>query len=182
MGERGRSQVRSHWWRRVAGTCVCFGLLTHTTHAQTPDTAGESAAPATVTASPSPVKKDAVRVYLGMWTTHLKEDVVALDNNWIVGISGRGYFGATFRNSFGRRAVAGGLQRTVLAVAPRPIGVALGFRLGFITGYDGRLMRLARKTPVLPLVQPFVSVDVTRVGLEVKYTFVVASAVVSYRF
>lgn len=180
MGGRVPSHTRSGWWIRVAGTCACLGLLTHTVHAQTPDTPAEQAALATTTASA--VRTDALRVYLGMWTTHLNEDVVALDNNWIVGISGRGYFGATFRNSFGRRAVAGGLQRTVLSVAPRPIGVALGFRLGFITGYDGRLMRLARKTPVLPLVQPFVSVDVTRVGLEVNYTFVVASAVVSYRF
>ena len=48
--------------------------------------------------------------------------------------------------------------------------------------YDGRLMRIARKTPVLPLVQPVVTVDVWHIGVEVSYTFVVLSTALSYRF
>lgn len=122
------------------------------------------------------------RLYVGMWTTHLKQDVVALDNNWVVGLAHRGFFGATFLNSFGQRAFAGGIQRHLLSTQGHGMGAALGYRLGFITGYDGRLIRLARDTPVLPLVQPFVGVDVWHVGLEVSYTFVVVSAAVSYRF
>ena len=122
------------------------------------------------------------RLYVGMWTIHLKNDVIALDNNWAVGLSWRGFFGATFLNSYGRRAYTGGIQRTILSTDPRPIGASLGFRLGFVTGYDGRLMRLARETPVLPLVQPFASIDVQHVSFEVSYTFVVVSLAMSYRF
>jgi hypothetical protein len=122
------------------------------------------------------------RLYLGMWTTHLKHDVIALNNNWVIGMSYRGFFGATFLNSFGRRAFTGGIQRTIVSAEPRPLGASFGYRLGFVTGYDGRFMRIARKTPVLPLVQPFASIDVQHVGLEVSYTFVVVSVAVSYRF
>ena len=122
------------------------------------------------------------RVYFGMWTMHLREDVIALENNWAAGLTWRGFFGATFLNSFGHRAFAGGLQRRLLTGGGDPIGVSLGYRLGFVTGYDGRFMRLARKTPVLPLVQPFVTIDVQHLGVEVSYSFVVVSAALSFRF
>jgi hypothetical protein len=117
-----------------------------------------------------------------MWTMHLKQDVIALDNNWAIGMTWRGFFGATFLNSFGRRAFTGGLQRTIVGAERGPIGASFGYRLGFVTGYDGRFMRIARTTPVLPLVQPFTTVDVKHVGFEVSYSFVVLSIAVSYRF
>ena len=137
----------------------------------------QSESPAQDTRRPEPT-----RLYFGMWTTHLKHDEVALDNNWVVGLTYRGYFGGTFLNSFGRRAYTGGLQRTVLASEPRPVGASLGFRIGVVSGYDGRFMRIARDTPVLPFIQPFVTVDVQRIGFEVSYTFVVMSVAASYRF
>jgi hypothetical protein len=43
-------------------------------------------------------------------------------------------------------------------------------------------MRIARDTPVLPLVQPFATIDVGRVGVEVSYTFVIVSVATSVRF
>lgn len=122
------------------------------------------------------------RVYVAMWTTHLKDDVLVLDNNWVVGVTAGGWFGATFHNSFGRRAFAAGLQRLLISSEQPRVTTAIGYRLGAVSGYDGRLMRLARKTPVMPLVQPFVSFDVARVGVEVSYTFVVVSGAVSFRF
>jgi hypothetical protein len=122
------------------------------------------------------------RVYFGMWTLHLRDQVMALHNNWAVGLTTHGFFGATFLNSYNRRAYTGGLQRTLFATEPRPINASLGLRLGFVTGYDGRLMRLARKTPVLPLVQPFFMLEVEHVGFELQYTWVVMSVAVSYRF
>lgn len=117
-----------------------------------------------------------------MWTGHLKDDVLVLDNNHVIGLTAGGWFGATFHNSYGRRAFAGGLQRSLVSARRGWLETSLGYRLGAVTGYDGRLMRLARKTPVMPLVQPFVSFDVRRVGVEVSYTFVVVSGAVSYRF
>jgi hypothetical protein len=121
------------------------------------------------------------RLYLGMWTMHLHEPVLTLRNNWTVGFTTHGYFGATFVNSYGNRAFTGGIQRTIAATAPRAVTASFGIRLGAITGYDGRLMRLARDTPVLPLVQPYARIDVTRFGIEVSYTWVVVSVGLSYR-
>lgn len=134
-------------------------------------------APARTQRTPEPT-----RVYVAMWTTHLKNKFVRLDNNWVAGLSHRGWFGATFLNSYDRRAFTGGIQRTIAATAPRPVRLALGYRLGFVTGYDERFVELAKKTPVLPLVQPFLLLDVLHVGIEVQYTFIVVSTAVSYRF
>ena len=122
------------------------------------------------------------RVYLGMWTTHLKNDVIRLDNNWAVGVTKGGYFGATYLNSFGRRAFAAGLQRTLVSTRDRLIDLSIGYRLGLVSGYDERFMRIARDTPVMPLAQPFVMLEVGRLGVEVSYSFVVVSAATSFRF
>ena len=54
--------------------------------------------------------------------------------------------------------------------------------MGLVSGYDGRFMPIARDTPVLPFIQPFVTVDVQHIGVEVSYTFVVMSVAASYRF
>jgi len=152
----------------------------------TPDAAhAQIAAPSDNAITPAIVRDEprtrrTTRLYVGMWTTHLKDDAIVLDNNWVIGLAARGFFGATFENSYGRRVFSGGLQRTILASEPRPVGASLGFRLGVITGYDGRLMRMARNTPVMPLIQPFATIDVKRIGIEVSYTFVVVSVAVSY--
>ena len=132
--------------------------------------------------SEAPRHREPTRLYFGMWTTHLKHDVIALDNNWVVGGTYRGVFGATFLNSFGRRSFTAGIQRTLIAAEPRPVGASLGLRVGVVSGYDGRFMRIARDTPVLPFIQPFVSLDVQHFSLEISYTFVVVSVVTSYRF
>lgn len=147
--------------------------------AQTPSDASPSAPAAPPEEGPAHRYDD--RLYVGMWTMHLRQPVVTLQNNWTVGFTTHGYFGATFVNSYGKRAFTGGWQRTIVATAPRAVGASVGIRLGAITGYDGRLMRLARDTPVLPLVQPYARLDVTRFGIEVSYTWVVVSVGLSFR-
>jgi len=158
--------------------CVCLS-----TAAEVSAQDEQTSVPAAVEARPQSSRDGhPTRVYFGMWTTHLKYDVITLENNWAVGLSTRGYFAATFRNSFDRRAFAAGLQRTLVSTRDRPIDLSVGYRLGLISGYDGRFMRIARDTPVMPLIQPFVTLEVYRLGLEVSYTFVVVSASLSYRF
>lgn len=122
------------------------------------------------------------RLFLGMWTVHLTHRVITLENNWLVGITHRGFFGATFLNSFGRRAYTAGIQRTPFSVERGMLTTSLGFRLGLISGYDGRFLRMARNSPVMPLIQGFMNVDVKRTGVEISYTFVVVSVAMSYRF
>ena len=132
--------------------------------------------------SDAPRRREPTRLYFGMWTTHLKHDVVGLQNNWVGGLTYRGFFGGTFLNSYGRRAFTAGIQRTLLAAEPRPFGASLGYRVGVVSGYDGRFMRIARETPVLPFVQPFVTLEVHRIGFEIQYTFVIVSVAASVRF
>jgi hypothetical protein len=122
------------------------------------------------------------RLYFGMWTMHLRDDTIGLKNNWAIGLASHGFFGGTFMNSFGRRGFTGGLQRTIVSTEPAVVSASLGFRLGVVSGYDGRFMRLARETPVLPLLQPFVTIDVGHLGVEISYTFVIVSTAMSYRF
>ncbi len=129
-----------------------------------------------------PHTPEPTRIYFAMWTTHLKNKFVRMDNNWVGGFSHRGWFGATFLNSYDRRAFTAGIQRTLKSTAPRAVRASLGYRLGFVTGYDQRFVKLARQTPVLPLVQPYVLLDVAHVGIEVQYTVIVVSTAVSYRF
>jgi hypothetical protein len=164
----------------VPAGLLCLLLVPSGVRAQ--DASSDAHDPPLTTAEQESRSRQSTRLYFGMWTMHLKRDVIALDNNWAVGVAWHGFFGATFVNSFGRRAFTGGLQRTIVSTRPAPLGVSVGYRLGVVTGYDGRFMPLARKTPVLPLVQPFVSIDITHVSVEVSYTFVVISTAISYRF
>jgi hypothetical protein len=129
-----------------------------------------------------PRPRHETRLYFGMFTTHLKERTTSLHNNWLVAVSYRGFFGGTFRNTFGRRAFTAGLQRTLASHVREPLAASVGVRLGVVTGYDGRFMEIARNMPVLPLISAYGNVDVQRIGIEVSYTFVVVSVATSYRF
>ena len=167
---------------RAACTLGCLLLTVGIpARAQTPPT--ESAPPpAAHQTSDTRQTRNPTRLYVGMWTTHLKHHVIAIDNNWLVGFTHRGYFLATFRNSFGRQAYTVGVQRAFFTRSRDALTSSLGGRIGLVYGYDGRFIRIARDTPILPLFQAFGNVDVGKVGIEVSYTFVVVSVTTSYRF
>ena len=164
----------------VPAACLCVLWLPARAQAQdtTPDPHEKTTAPPAGDSRP----RHPTRIYFGMWTIHLRDDVVALKNNWAIGIASHGFFGATFLNSYGRRAYTAGLQRTIVSTEPASFGASLGFRLGLVSGYDGRFMRIARDTPVLPLLQPFATIDIGHVGVEVSYTFVIISVATAIRF
>jgi hypothetical protein len=122
------------------------------------------------------------RLYIGMWTMHFRDLESGLENNWLLGVSWNGIYGATLVNSFGDRAYSAGMQGTLARWAPGGTSVALGYRVGLITGYDERFLPLARRTPVIPLVQPRITIDAARLGVELSYSGVVASAGFSLRF
>jgi hypothetical protein len=177
--------ARSSRWpvsRHVIVVAGLLSLLSIPSGVRAQDVSSDAPDAPLATAEPDNRSRRPTHLYFGMWTLHLRRDVLGLDNNWAVGVTWHGFFGATFMNSFGRRAFTGGLQRTIVSTRPAPLAASVGYRLGVVTGYDGRFMPLARKTPVLPLVQPFVSIGVTHISVEVSYTFVVISTAVSYRF
>jgi hypothetical protein len=121
------------------------------------------------------------RLYFVMWTIHFRDLDRGLDNNWLLAISWGGFYGATFINSFGKRAYSAGVQRDVARWNSGIVSLGLGYRAGVVTGYDERLFPLAGKTPVLPLLQPLITLDASRLGLELSYSGVIASAGLSVR-
>jgi hypothetical protein len=129
-----------------------------------------------------PVAKAAERrLYVGMWTLHFRDMERGLDNNWMLGMSWGRLYGATFVNSFGRRAYSVGLQETIARWRAGMVPVSLGYRAGLVTGYNERLFHLAGETPVLPFVQPLINLDADRLGLELSYLGVIASVGLNVR-
>jgi len=123
-----------------------------------------------------------VRIHIGMWSTHVFDISRGLANNWLVGVSWRGFYGGTFVNSFGNRSFAGGIYRTVIHGEDGPVVPALGYRVGVVTGYDERFMPLAGKMPALPMVQVVGDLEMGRMGLELAWAGLVASMAPKMRF
>jgi hypothetical protein len=137
-----------------------FGVSTEgVAQAEEPDGAGESG----------------IRMYVGMWTTHLTRPGRGFDANWLLAMGWRGYYGGTFINSYGKRAFAAGIERSLARSDRGAVARGVGYRLGLVTGYDQRLLGLARWTPVLPVLQVMGSVAVGPAGLEVAWAGRVAS-------
>ncbi len=123
------------------------------------------------------------RVYFGLWSTHLNADRLHIDtNNPMLGVTHGPVFATTFVNSFGKRAYAAGVQRNLWSRTSRVAAGSFGLRLGAISGYDERFLNFAKDTPVLPMLSVYSLIEVKRVGVEVSWTMVVASAAVSVRF
>lgn len=110
------------------------------------------------------------RLYLGMWTAHVRHISGGLDSNRLIGVSARGFYGATFVNSYGNRSLSAGIQRSLAESTRGSLAPSVGFRLGLVTGYDERLTGLAARTPVLPLVQVVGRVEHGRLGAELGYS------------
>ena len=121
------------------------------------------------------------RVYLGMWTSHVRDPGGGLDANSLLGIAFRGFYGATFVNSYGDRAVVAGIQRSLTAPTDGSLTAALGYRFGLVSGYDERFLSIAGSTPVLPFAQLVGSVDHRQLGVELAYSGLAVSLLVNCR-
>lgn len=130
----------------------------------------------------APASPKETRLYLGMWTTHLNANKPAIDPNWLVAVSNGHVFGGTFTNSFGRRAFTAGFQQQVARIGRGPLRDSVGFRIGAVSGYDERFMKLAKNAPVLPMLQVYNLFEVGRLGTELTVTWVVASVAFAIRF
>ncbi len=165
-GSRGRAGVAVLAIALASGTAACPVAA-----------AGAVQSEATVEVPPA----HRTRVYLGMWSTHLRDLNRGLVSNSLLGVSYRGWFGATFINSFGDRAVTVGMQRNFSFSSDRPVATGLGYRAGFITGYDERFFGIGDKLPALPFVQLLGVVDWRNVGVELGYAGIVASVTLNWR-
>jgi hypothetical protein len=125
---------------------------------------------------------DEARIYVGMWTAHLRDLRRGFDNNWLVGVVWRGYYAGTFVNSYRRRAFTAGIQGAIVRGENGAIVPGVGYRLGLVTGYDGRFSAIATKTPVLPVAQLLGDVQVGPTGVELGWAGLVASLGPKFRF
>ncbi|MBI4421016.1 MAG: hypothetical protein HY560_09340 [Gemmatimonadetes bacterium] len=123
-----------------------------------------------------------LRIYVGMWSTHIRDIGRGLSNNWLVGLGWRGFYGGSFVNSFGNRSFTAGIQRSVARGADGAVVPSIGYRLGVLSGYDERFMSIASKTPVLPLAQVVGGLESGRTGVELGYAGLVATLGPSFRF
>lgn len=121
------------------------------------------------------------RVYLAMWTTHLRDLTGGLLPNSLIGFAYRGYYAGTFINSYGDRAVVAGMQRSFSTPRSGSLTTAIGYRAGVLTGYDERFLGIGDKIPALPFFQLVGTVDYRRVGVELAYSGIVASVIVNLR-
>jgi hypothetical protein len=141
--------------------------------------AGPAAAAGTQAPAEPPVPR---HVYTGMWTVHFRDWERGIDANHLIGLSWGRVYGGTFINSWERRAFSAGVQGSFGEWRAGPGRVGLGWRVGFVTGYDERFASVAAKTPVLPFAQPLLTVGGTRTAVEFSWSGVVASAAVRTRF
>lgn len=140
--------------------------------------------PAAAQAAPTAEQRRgrAPTLYTGMWTMHLADPGRGVDQNWLLGLSWAGYYGATFVNSFGDRAFAVGREGPQRNARPLGLDASLGLRMGVVTGYDERFLSIAGKAPVLPLVQVHGGVRRRRTAVELSWTVMVVSVSLGHRF
>jgi hypothetical protein len=119
------------------------------------------------------------KAYLGMFTMHLRPE--AIGDRWVnnlVGFQYHSLFVGTFTNSFNDQTYVAGIERdlhTHQFVSHPNVTYVVGYRLGLVYGYDGRLMKLAAKTPILPFPQLVSAISYKHFGWEITYTVAVVS-------
>ncbi|MBI2403397.1 MAG: hypothetical protein HYV20_11835 [Gemmatimonadetes bacterium] len=161
-------------WTRLATLLVGVLVLTAAQSSQNP------------TADPDPPARTqastGLRIYVGMWSTHVRDLNRGLSNNWLVGVGWRGVYGGTFVNSFGNRSFTAGIQRTVARGQEDAVVPFFQYRVGVVSGYDERFISIASWLPVLPLGQLLGGLETGRAGVELGWAGLVATLGPHFRF
>ncbi|PJE79959.1 hypothetical protein CI610_01052 [invertebrate metagenome] len=122
-------------------------------------------------------------LYLGMWTFHF-ESLERSDNytanNELFGVSYKGIYGGSFRNSHGDRTYTLGLQRTFSDSQYKNLDIELGYRVGMMYGYKQSLRLF--DTPFFPLVQIITDISYKNVGMEFSWAGIIITAGFFYKF
>lgn len=127
-----------------------------------------------------PSAQDRAIVY--MTTIHAGHLDEGWSNDEALGVVWRGLYAGTFRTTHGPRGWSLGLERSWVEGAKGPLDGGVGFRTGFVYGYDHRLGWLADEYPVLPFIQPLVWGAVGPVAIDAAWAWVVFSLSAAVRF
>ncbi len=111
-------------------------------------------------------------VIVGVWALHpFEPQFPELDWASGFGVKSRQWLVATFVNSYERRGFIAALERYWWVGDFRHIDVGVGYRAGFVTGYDEELISLAGKTPVMPFTGLLVWTDVGPFSIDAFYAY-----------
>lgn len=112
------------------------------------------------------------RIIPGLWAMHpFEPQFPELDGTRGFGGLWGHWFGATFVNSYDERTFIAGIERTWVELGRGAFRTGLGYRAGLITGYDERLIGIARHTPVLPFGGVLLWTQVGPLGLDAYYVY-----------
>lgn len=92
------------------------------------------------------------------------------------------WFAATFVNSYDDRSFIVGLERYWFTGRASVMKFGLGYRAGLLTGYDERLMAVAKYTPVLPFGGLLGWVDIGPIAIDTFYVWRAMTVEAALRF
>ena len=115
---------------------------------------------------------DRRRFIPGIWAMHPYEPHFP-EMEWTkgFGLQFETIYAGTFINSYGDRALVGGVERAWLTDEWGPVGTGFGYRAGLVTGYDEELFEVARYTPVLPFVGILAWVEIGPLAADIFYVY-----------
>ena len=125
------------------------------------------------------------RIYVGLFSYHIHPESRRNDNatNNQLGLSYEGWFAITFKNSFYHQTYAAGVQRSIYThKITNRFDFNLGYRAGFIYGYDGRMSELFEKIKVMPGILPYLNFQSKKMGIELQYMITAFTAGFYYIF
>jgi hypothetical protein len=128
-------------------------------------------------------RKRAERTLSGMWSTHLTDPDLDVQNNWLIGLNIEGFFVGTFINSYDKRSWAAGIERRVWSVGKKNgLNVSLGYRLGLMTGYEERFTMFFGHSPIILFPELISNIAYKNVGFQIGYSWTVLTGGFFWRF
>jgi len=122
------------------------------------------------------------RAIVFMTTIHAGHLDEGWSNDEALGVIWRGLYAGTFQTTHGPRGWSIGLERSWVDEKAGPFDMGLGFRTGWVYGYDQRLGWLAEEYPVLPFIQPLAYAAVGPLAIDAAWAWVVFSLSAAVRF
>ncbi len=115
---------------------------------------------------------DRRRLIPGFWRTH-PFDQKFPELTWTngLGVQASMWFGGAFINSYDGLSLIAGVERAWLRRQGDTVGYGIGYRAGFITGYDEQLIDWADDVPAVPFAGVLLWMQVGRVGVEAFYVY-----------
>ena len=128
-------------------------------------------------------KKEPSALYLGMWSTHLTDPDLDVQNNWLIALNIEGFFVGTFINSYDKRSWAAGIERRLWSVGKKNgFNASLGYRLGLMTGYEERFTIFFGHSPIILFPELISNIAYKNVGFQIGYSWTVVTGGFFWRF